>query len=121
MFNNEQDPLALLIELTPKRAKRRFRESIYDAWDNKCAYCGASATSLDHIIPRYKSGPSSRCNLLPSCQRCNSNKASHDMEQWYTKQEFFCEERLIEIKKWVNQETIDIYSLINHPIELKIA
>jgi hypothetical protein len=43
------------------------------------------------------------------------------MEQWYAKQEFFCEERLVEIKRWVNQETIDIYSLINHPIELKIA
>jgi len=28
---------------------------------------------------------------------------------------------LVEIKRWVNQETIDIYSLINHPIELKIA
>lgn len=121
MFNNEKDPLALLIELTPKRAKRRFRESIYSSWENKCAYCGDSATSLDHIIPRYKSGSSNRNNLIPSCQRCNSNKASYDMEEWYRKQEYFCEKRLIEIKAWINQETIDIYCLISNPVELKIA
>ena len=64
MFNNEQDPLALLIELTPKRAKRRFRESIYNSWENKCAYCGAPATSLDHVIPRYRSGGMSTENKV---------------------------------------------------------
>jgi 5-methylcytosine-specific restriction endonuclease McrA len=121
MFNNEQDPLALLIELTPKRAKRRFRESIYNSWDNKCAYCGAPATSLDHVIPRYRSGSSNRNNLIPACQRCNSNKASYKMEEWYRKQEFFCETRLIKINNWVAQETIDIYCLISGPVELKLA
>jgi 5-methylcytosine-specific restriction endonuclease McrA len=121
MFNNEQDPLALLIELTPKRAKRRFRQAIYDAWDSKCAYCGAPATSLDHIIPRFRSGPSNRNNLIPSCQRCNSNKASLEMEVWYRDQDYFCEKRLALINAWINQEVIDIYALINNPVELKLA
>ena len=121
MFNNEQDPLALLIELTPKRAKRRFRESIYNSWENKCAYCGAPATSLDHVIPRYRSGSSNRNNLIPACQRCNANKASYNMEEWYKKQDFFCEKCLLAIHDCVNQETIDIYCLINNPVELRIA
>jgi hypothetical protein len=40
MFNCEQDPLSLLLELTPKLAKRRYRQSIYESWDYKCGYCG---------------------------------------------------------------------------------
>jgi hypothetical protein len=110
MFNCEQDPLSLLIELTPKLAKKRYRQSIYDAWDGLCGYCGATATSLDHIIPRFKSGSSSRNNLVPACQRCNSNKASTDMEAWYMIQDFYEEERLERLQDWMNQEIIDIFS-----------
>lgn len=109
MFNNEKDPLALLIELTPKRAKRRFREAIYQDWNHECAYCGATATSLDHVIPRFKSGSSNRNNLVPSCQRCNSNKGSCDMEEWYRKQKYFCPVRLKNIHAWTEQEIIDIW------------
>lgn len=121
MFNNEKDPLALLIELTPKRAKRRFRESIYDAWDHKCAYCGNPATSLDHIIPRFKSGSSNRNNLIPACQRCNSNKASMDMQEWYEQQVYFCPDKLKDINAWINQEVIDIYEYTKLSLTFKSA
>jgi len=110
MFNCEQDPLALLIELTPKLAKRRFRQSIYDAWDCKCGYCDEPATSLDHIVPRFKSGSSNRNNLVPACRRCNANKASSSMEEWYRGQEFFNEIRLQRIKCWMEQEIIDLHA-----------
>jgi hypothetical protein len=110
MFNCEQDPLALLIELTPKLAKRRFRQSIYEAWDCKCGYCDEPATSLDHIVPRFKSGSSNRNNLVPACRRCNSNKASSCMEEWYRQQEFFNEIRLQRLKLWMEQEVIDLHA-----------
>jgi 5-methylcytosine-specific restriction endonuclease McrA len=108
MFNSEQDPLALLIELTPKLAKRRFRQSIYDAWDHKCGYCDDQATSLDHIVPRFRSGSSNRHNLLPACRRCNAGKASYSMEEWYRKQDYFNEIRLQKINAWMEQEVIDL-------------
>jgi hypothetical protein len=110
MFNCEQDPLALLIELTPKLAKRRFRQSIYDAWDCKCGYCDEPATSLDHIVPRFKSGSSNRNNLVPACRKCNANKASNCMEEWYREQDFFCEIKLQRIKNWMAQEIIDLHA-----------
>ena len=110
MFNCEQDPLALLIELTPKLAKRRFRQSIYEAWDCKCGYCDEPATSLDHIVPRFKSGSSNRNNLVPACRRCNANKASSCMEEWYRDQDFFCEIKLQRIKNWMSQEIIDLHA-----------
>jgi 5-methylcytosine-specific restriction endonuclease McrA len=109
MFNSEQEPLALLIELTPKLAKRRYRQSIYEAWDNQCAYCKAEATSLDHVIPRFKSGSNNRNNLVPACRRCNTNKASAKMEEWYLQQAFFDQSRLDRIKAWTSQDLIDLF------------
>jgi 5-methylcytosine-specific restriction endonuclease McrA len=109
MFNCDQDPLTLLIELTPKLAKKRYRQSIFDAWDCKCGYCNEPATSLDHIIPRFRSGSSNRHNLIPACRRCNTNKASAKMEDWYQQQEFYNEVRLSRIKAWMSQDVIDIF------------
>lgn len=110
MFNSEQDPLTLLVELTPKLAKKRYRQSIYEAWNHTCGYCGAQATSLDHIVPRFKSGSNNRNNLIPACQRCNTNKASEDMKTWYEQQDFYTQERMQKITAWIEQEIIDIYT-----------
>lgn len=107
MFRTETEPLALLIELTPRLAKKRFRQSIYEAWNHECAYCGAKATSLDHIVPRYKSGCSNWYNLIPACQPCNNNKASLNMEEWYRKHEKFCEKRLEKILEWTKGDKIE--------------
>lgn len=109
MFNSEQDPLALLIELTPKLAKKRYRQSIYEAWNYKCAYCEAEATSLDHVTPRFRSGSSNRNNLVPACRRCNTSKASTKMEEWYQNQEFFCQAKMDRINNWIKQEPIDMF------------
>ena len=104
MFNCEREPLALLIELTPKLAKRRYRESIYEAWNHCCGYCNEPATSLDHIVPKFKSGSSHRNNLIPACRSCNKNKASLKMEDWYLSQNFFNEDQLLKIKEWIDQD-----------------
>lgn len=109
MFSSAHEPLALLIELTPKLAKKRFREHIYEAWDHKCGYCEDLATSLDHVIPRFKSGSSNRNNLVPACRRCNTAKASTKMEEWYQQQEFFTQARMDRIKSWINQEVVELF------------
>lgn len=121
MFNCEQEPLSLLLELTPKLAKKRYRNSIYEAWDHKCAYCQADATSLDHIIPRFKSGSSNRNNLVPACRNCNANKASTKMEDWYRQQEFFNQMQLEKIQSWMAQEVIDIFQYTNPELQPGLA
>ena len=113
MFKTENEPLALLVELTPRLAKRRFRQSIYDAWDHNCGYCGAPATSLDHIIPKFKSGSSNRNNLLPCCRTCNHHKGSRDMEEWYRQRTYFTEERLEAIIKWTQDDKIELINEIS--------
>ena len=115
MFKTEHEPLALLVELTPRLAKRRFREEIYKDWDHKCAYCGDTATSLDHIIPKFKSGCSSRHNLVPAYRRCNSNKGSDEMQRWYEKQDFFSLENLNLIRNWVKSNTLEFIDTSSQP------
>ncbi len=41
----------------------------------RCGYCGASATTIDHIIPRSRGGADSWENLVACCLRCNNIKS----------------------------------------------
>jgi hypothetical protein len=106
MFVDANEPLALLVTLSRKGSKKLFRQAIYEHWNHECGYCGQQATSLDHIVPRFRSGPTNRHNLLPACQRCNSLKGSHPVREWYEKQPFFCQDRMKKIEQWMEQEVI---------------
>jgi hypothetical protein len=108
MYYSEHEPIALLVEVTPKLAKKRFRDEIYKSWNHKCAYCGEGATSLDHVVPRYKSGETTRKNLVPACRRCNTSKASEKLHEWYLKQDFFCEAKLNRIERWTSQNPYQV-------------
>jgi 5-methylcytosine-specific restriction endonuclease McrA len=110
MFNCEREPLILLVEVTPRLAKKRYKESIYKAWNHQCGYCLKPATSLDHIIPKFSSGSSKRNNLLPACRDCNKNKGSIKMDKWYKEQLFFTLEQYNKIKEWM-KEPIQIQDL----------
>lgn len=108
MYYSEHEPIALLVEVTPKLAKKRFRDEIYKSWSHKCAYCGEDATSLDHVIPRHKSGETTRKNLVPACRRCNASKASYKLHEWYLNQDFFSKARLNRIERWIDQNPFQV-------------
>ena len=40
----------------------------------RCAYCGASASTIDHVVPRSRGGLDSWENLVACCLRCNNKK-----------------------------------------------
>ncbi|MGL5828038.1 MAG: HNH endonuclease [Angustibacter sp.] len=46
-----------------------------------CAYCGKTAATVDHIIPRSRSGRDSWENLVACCLRCNGLKADRTPEE----------------------------------------
>ena len=56
-------------------------------FNDKCAYCGAPATHLDHLYPLvqdreptgYGTGPS---NLVPCCGKCNQAKGNMQWEEF---------------------------------------
>lgn len=40
-----------------------------------CIYCGAPATTVDHVVPLVRGGTNFEGNLAPACKECNSRKA----------------------------------------------
>ncbi len=98
-----------LVDLSPNSARKRFRQSIKDAW-GCCAYCGRNKTddgkelslTLDHVRPRSRGGNTLRSNLIPACCRCNQSKGSErDWHGWYQGQRFYCQERAARIWAWL--------------------
>lgn len=47
---------------------------------HRCAYCGAHATTVDHVRPRSRGGENSWENLVACCLRCNALKADRSLE-----------------------------------------
>ena len=56
--------------------QNKLRSFIFNRSNNKCVYCGAKATEIDHIVPRAKGGTNSVYNLAASCRTCNQMKSN---------------------------------------------
>jgi 5-methylcytosine-specific restriction endonuclease McrA len=41
---------------------------------HRCGYCGSSANTIDHVLPRSRGGKDSWENLIACCLRCNNLK-----------------------------------------------
>lgn len=47
----------------------------------RCAYCGAAATTIDHVLPRSRGGGTSWTNTVACCLPCNQRKASRTPDE----------------------------------------
>lgn len=113
-----------LVDLTAGAARRRFRQSIKDAW-GCCAYCGRSHDedsgeplhmTLDHVRPRSNGGSTLRSNLVPACRRCNAEKGSVlQWRTWYATQPFYCPVREQRILAWLQPDGETVQSLRPSP------
>ena len=117
MFHSENDLLANLIVLSPKTARKKFRQSIFEAWNWKCAYCEKQlcerTATIDHIIPKHKGGHNTRNNLACCCNSCNKSKASELPFNWFKQgHPLYTEERESKIRKWLEQKPLTV-SLFN--------
>ena len=48
---------------------------------HRCAYCGRSAGTVDHVLPRSRGGQDSWDNLVACCLRCNGAKGDRTPEE----------------------------------------
>lgn len=90
--------------ITKRRAKRNFRRSILEAWNNRCAYCGDHGDTLDHVRPRSKGGETKRSNLICCCATHNSNKSSQNWVEWFRAQSFWTADKEATIWIWLYQD-----------------
>jgi 5-methylcytosine-specific restriction endonuclease McrA len=89
-------------ELVSKReGKARLRRGIFDAWGNGCAYCGAAATTLDHVLPLSRGGLTIRANLIPACRSCNLAKGHADALDWFRAHHGWSQDREQRLLDWI--------------------
>ena len=50
------------------------RRSVFTRDDHRCQYCGATAESIDHVVPRSRGGDHSWENVVAACRPCNVRK-----------------------------------------------
>ena len=48
---------------------------------HRCAYCGAHATTIDHVLPKSRGGGMSWANLVAACARCNGTKKNRTPDE----------------------------------------
>jgi 5-methylcytosine-specific restriction endonuclease McrA len=51
------------------------RRAVFVRDGGRCVYCGRTATSIDHVVPRSRGGRHEWANVVSACRRCNHLKA----------------------------------------------
>ncbi len=104
IFNSPDEYVFNLHTTSSTEARRMWRKSIKEKWNNQCAYCGSQEDlNIDHIIPQSRGGNDFITNVICCCVDCNQCKGHQDWEIWYESQEFFTYERKSDIIKWQKQ------------------
>jgi len=60
-------------------ALKPVRSALLDAFGAHCFYCGAglgSSSPVDHVLPWSRVAIDGLANLVPACQRCNTDKSN---------------------------------------------
>ena len=63
------------------RAVPVSRRGVLRRDSQRCGYCGGSASTIDHVIPRSRGGADSWENLVACCLRCNNIKGDRTPQE----------------------------------------
>lgn len=106
MYQRVQDYLYNMEALTHKEAKKKWKQSIKDSWNNCCAYCGKppiddASLTLDHVKAKCRGGEDLTDNIVPADKSCNMSKGSEEWRQWFRRQPFYEEWKEHRIDHWL--------------------
>ena len=73
------DKIRIQNKLRQQTARHKKKTLLIEATTEICAYCGNSSNTVDHIIPRSKSGKDISTNIVACCKPCNSSKGNKDL------------------------------------------
>ena len=107
VYERVSDYLYNMSALTRGEARRQWRQSIKDAWNNRCAYCGKppiddDSITVDHVRAKSSGGEDKTSNCIPACRECNQDKSSQDWVAWYRMQPFYTIESEWRIRQWLH-------------------
>lgn len=73
--------LRYYVRVPYERALALSRRAVFHRDRSTCQYCGASADSIDHVVPRSRGGEHAWDNVVAACRRCNAKKADRLLEE----------------------------------------
>ena len=106
VYERVSDYLHNMTALTRGEARRQWRQSIKDCWNNRCAYCGKppiddESLTIDHVRPKSCGGEDRTSNVIPACRECNQDKSSQEWIAWFRMQPFYTIEAEWRIRQWL--------------------
>lgn len=57
------------------------RRAVFGRDHGSCGYCGGTANTIDHVLPRSRGGRHVWENVVAACHRCNHLKADRTVEE----------------------------------------
>ncbi|TFB48909.1 HNH endonuclease [Cryobacterium tagatosivorans] len=69
--------LTRYVRIPRSRAVPVSRRGVLRRDEHRCGYCGKSASTIDHVLPRSRGGRDTWDNLVACCLRCNNVKGDH--------------------------------------------
>jgi 5-methylcytosine-specific restriction endonuclease McrA len=69
--------LTRYVRIPRSRAVPVSRRGVLRRDEHRCCYCGKSANTIDHVLPRSRGGRDTWDNLVACCLRCNNVKGDH--------------------------------------------
>lgn len=72
--------LRYYVKVPYKRTAPLSRRAVFARDHGRCQYCGKTAESIDHVIPRSKGGGHEWENVVACCRKCNTYKSDRLLE-----------------------------------------
>lgn len=66
--------LARFVRVPHDRTVAVNRRTVFARDSHRCQYCGSTAESIDHVVPRSRGGLHAWDNVVAACRRCNTRK-----------------------------------------------
>src|SRR5579862_4247881 len=66
--------LARYVRVPHNRMVAVNRRTVFARDGHRCQYCGSTAESIDHVMPRSRGGLHAWDNVVAACRRCNTRK-----------------------------------------------
>lgn len=73
--------LRYMVKVPYHRRTALSRRAVFARDDHRCQYCGGTADSIDHIMPRSRGGMHIWENVTAACRSCNLRKRDRTPEE----------------------------------------
>jgi 5-methylcytosine-specific restriction endonuclease McrA len=73
--------LRYYVRVPYERATALSRRAVFHRDQGTCQYCGGSADSIDHVVPRSRGGLHVWDNVVAACRRCNTAKGDRMLHE----------------------------------------